>query len=88
MPPPVGSVEASDLTGLPNSYDLVDLAILRVAASLNTLCSATDVRILAGDLGMQLCAQMMELKVLHVPDVYRKRETTPTTVGHAEAFSG
>lgn len=50
-----------------------DLEILRAAASLDMLCPATGARVLTGDLGMQLRAQMMDLKVLHLPDTYRKR---------------
>jgi hypothetical protein len=52
-----------------------DLAILRAAADLDALHLATGARVLTGDLGMQLRAQMMDLKVLHLPDKYRKRET-------------
>ncbi len=52
-----------------------DLAILRVAADLDALCPATGARVLTGDLGMHLRAQVMELKVLHLPDTYCKRET-------------
>ena len=55
-----------------------DLAILRVAADLNALCSATGAVVLTGDLGMQLRAQMMDMRVLHLPDIYRKREATAT----------
>lgn len=52
-----------------------DLAILRVAADLDVLHPTTSARVLTGDLGMQLRAQVMDLKVLQLPDSYRKRET-------------
>jgi hypothetical protein len=52
-----------------------DLAILRIAADLDALHAATGARVLTGDLGMQLRAQVMNLKVLHLPDTYHKRET-------------
>lgn len=52
-----------------------DWAILRVAADLEAVRPATGARVLTGDLSMQLRAQVMDLKVLHLPDTYRKRET-------------
>jgi hypothetical protein len=53
-----------------------DSAILDVAGDLNTLCAATGARVLTGDLGMQLRADVMGLKTLLLPDEYRKQEPT------------
>jgi hypothetical protein len=49
-----------------------DLAILRCAADLTTLHPSVGARVLTGDFGMRLRAQHMDLKVLHLPESYRK----------------
>lgn len=49
-----------------------DLAILRCASDLAGLYPDSGARVLTGDLGMQLRAQQMDLKVLHLSDNHRK----------------
>jgi hypothetical protein len=67
-----------------------DLAILRCAADLTTLHPSVGARVLTGDLGMRLRAQHMDLKVLQLPDSYRKptkssAESTPVA-GDTSSF--
>jgi PIN domain len=50
-----------------------DLAILRCAADLDVVCEA-GARVVTGDLGMQLRAEHMDLKVRALPDDYRKKK--------------
>lgn len=68
--------------------DDADLAILRCAADLTTLHPSVGARVLTGDLSMRLRAQHMGLKVLEIPDSYRKptknaAESTPVCRGTA-----
>lgn len=49
-----------------------DLSILRCAADVANLHNQGEVRILTGDFGMRLRAQQMGLRVLRLPDEYRK----------------
>lgn len=50
-----------------------DLAILRCAADLDVVCE-DGARVVTGDLGMQLRAEHMDLKVRALPDGYRKKK--------------
>ncbi|MFJ9690399.1 PIN domain-containing protein [Streptomyces bacillaris] len=52
-----------------------DLSILRCAADLNGLHPDTGVRVLTDDTGMRLRAQLMDLKVVRLPEEYRKKGT-------------
>lgn len=67
-----------------------DLAILRCAADLNALHPPVGARVLTGDLGMRLRAQQMDVNVLELPNVYRKRPdgTTKPTETVDQANSG
>ncbi|MEU9780912.1 PIN domain-containing protein [Streptomyces phaeochromogenes] len=49
-----------------------DLAILRCATDLETLHAGTGARVLTDDFGMRLRAQQMGLKVVSLPQSYRK----------------
>ncbi|WP_334663310.1 PIN domain-containing protein [Streptomyces cyaneofuscatus] len=52
-----------------------DLSILRCAADLNGLHPDTGARVLTDDTGMRLRAQVMDLKVVRLPEEYRKKGT-------------
>ncbi|MFC5188089.1 PIN domain-containing protein [Actinomadura harenae] len=52
-----------------------DLAILECAADLNSLHPGTGARVITNDCGMRLRASQMSLKVVALPDEYRKKGT-------------
>jgi len=55
--------------------DAADLEILRCAADLASLRPDNDARVLTDDTGMRLRAQHMGLKVMRLPEDYRKTGT-------------